>query len=61
MADTDGEHGIWLVVPPATGIPVFLGAVAVIAVLVHVALVGGTKWFPKYWEGAGKVTATAVK
>jgi light-harvesting protein B-800-850 alpha chain len=57
MADTDGEHGIWLVVPPATGLPVFLGAVAVIALLVHVALVKQTKWFPKYWEGSGKVTA----
>ncbi len=57
MADyTDGEHGIWLVVSPAVGLPLFLGAVALIAVLVHAALVGHTKWFPKYWEGGAKVT-----
>jgi light-harvesting protein B-800-850 alpha chain len=57
MADySDGEHGIWLVVPPATGIPFLLGSVALIAALVHIALVGGTKWFPKYWEGGAKVT-----
>jgi light-harvesting protein B-800-850 alpha chain len=57
MADTDGEHGIWLVVSPATGLPLFLGTVALIAILVHVGLVGGTKWFRGYWEGGSKITA----
>ena len=59
MADyTDGEHGIWLVVPPAVGLPLLLGTVTLIAVLVHAALIGHTKWFPKYWEGSrGKVAA----
>jgi len=60
MADTDGEHGIWLVVPPAFGLPVFLAAVAVIALLVHVALVSKTQWFGKYWEG-NKGAITSVK
>jgi len=61
MAETDGQHGIWLVVPPATGLPLLLGAVALIAVLVHVALLTNTKWFPAYWEGGakGKVAMSA--
>jgi light-harvesting protein B-800-850 alpha chain len=64
MADTDGQGGIWLVVPPQTGLMWLLGLVTAIAVLVHSLLIGHTKWFPAYWEG-GKakvsVTAPAVK
>ena len=60
MAYTDGEHGIWLVVPPQTGLMWLLGSVALIAVLVHALLVGHTKWFPAYWEGGkAKVTISA--
>lgn len=55
---SDGEHGIWLVVPPAVGLPWFLATVTLIAILVHAALVGHTKWFPRYWEGGNKVAAT---
>jgi light-harvesting protein B-800-850 alpha chain len=62
MADNDGQAGIWLVVPPATGLPLFLGAVAVIALLVHVALLTQTKWFPAYWEGGkGKPAMSMTK
>ena len=58
MADVDGQAGIWLVVPPKIGLPLFLGTVTLIAILVHAALIGHTQWFPKYWEGArGKVAA----
>ncbi len=61
MADyTDGEHGLWLVVPPSVGLPLLLGTVALIAILVHAALIGHTKWFPKYWEGGAKVAATTT-
>lgn len=59
MADTDGEHAIWLVVPPSVGLPLLLGAVALIAVLVHAALISHTKWYPKYWEGGAKVASVA--
>jgi light-harvesting protein B-800-850 alpha chain len=59
MADTDGEHGIWLVVPPQTGLMWLLGSVALIAVLVHALLIGHTKWYPAYWEGGkAKVAIT---
>ena len=55
---SDGEHGIWLVVPPAVGLPLFLGTVALIAILVHAALLGHTTWFSKYWEGGAKISST---
>jgi light-harvesting protein B-800-850 alpha chain len=56
MADSDGQAGIWLVVPPKVGLPLFLGTVTLIAVLVHAALVGHTKWFGNYWEGGKKTS-----
>lgn len=55
---SDGEHGIWLVVPPAVGLPWLLGTVTLIAILVHAALIGHTKWYPKYWEGGARVAAS---
>ena len=42
MADVDGQAGIWLVVPPKIGLPLFLGTVTLIAILVHAALIGHT-------------------
>ena len=50
---------IWLVVKPSVGLPLFLGAVAVIALLVHGALVLKTDWFGSYWNG-GKAKARAA-
>ena len=65
MADwSDGQHGIWLVVPPKVGLPLFLGTVALIAVLVHAALLSNTTWFKSYWEGhphrAAQIETTVV-
>ncbi len=57
MAETDGQHGIWLVVPPQTGLMWMLGVVALTAVLVHAFIVGHTKWLPAYFEG-GKAKVT---
>ncbi len=57
MADVDGQAGIWLVVPPKVGLPLFLGTVTLIAVLVHAALISHTAWYPKYWEGGKGKTA----
>ena len=64
MADVDGQAGIWLVVPPKVGLPLFLGTVTLIAILVHAALISHTTWFGKYWEGhprAGAQIETMVK
>ncbi len=51
MADPDGQAGIWLVVPPKVGLPLFLGTVTLIALLVHAAILNHTSWFPAYWQG----------
>jgi light-harvesting protein B-800-850 alpha chain len=48
---------IWTVVDPSVGIPLMLGSVTVIAVLVHLALISNTTWFPAYWQGGVKKAA----
>jgi K(+)-stimulated pyrophosphate-energized sodium pump len=45
---------IWLVVKPTVGLPLFLGSVAVIALLVHASILTHTDWFSSYWNGAAK-------
>lgn len=42
---------IWLVVPPAVGVPVFLGAVAVGSFATHVAVVSNTSWVDDFISG----------
>jgi light-harvesting protein B-800-850 alpha chain len=42
---------IWCVVKPTVGLPLFLGAVTVIALLVHYAVLSNTTWFSAYWGG----------
>ena len=43
---------MWLVVPPAIGVPVFLGAVAVGSFSVHVAVLSNTSWVSDFLSGA---------
>jgi light-harvesting protein B-800-850 alpha chain len=38
-------------VNPTVGLPLFLGAVAVIAFVVHFAVLSYTSWFAAYWGG----------
>jgi light-harvesting protein B-800-850 alpha chain len=61
------EGKIWTVVSPNVGVPLFLGAVAVMAFTVHFAILSHTTWFSAYWQGGHKsgmaaapVTAPAV-
>jgi light-harvesting protein B-800-850 alpha chain len=42
---------IWTVVKPTVGLPLFLGGVLLIAILVHLNLIGNTDWFSSYWQG----------
>jgi len=42
---------MWLVVPPAVGVPVFLGAVAVGSFAVHVAVLTNTGWVGDFLSG----------
>jgi light-harvesting protein B-800-850 alpha chain len=50
---------VWRVVNPSVGVPVFLGAVAVAALIVHGGLLIKTDWFGAYWNGK-KAVATAT-
>ncbi|MBI5132720.1 MAG: light-harvesting protein [Rhodopseudomonas palustris] len=51
---------IWTVVKPTVGLPLFLGSVAVIAILVHFAVLTHTTWFPKYWNGKAAAIESSV-
>lgn len=42
---------MWLVVPPAVGVPVFLSAVAVGSFAVHVAVLSNTSWVSDFLSG----------
>jgi light-harvesting protein B-800-850 alpha chain len=42
---------MWLVVPPAVGVPVFLGAVAIGSFAVHMAVLSKTTWYSDYLVG----------
>ncbi|MEM0988180.1 MAG: light-harvesting protein [Pseudomonadota bacterium] len=42
---------LWLVVKPTTGIPIFLTAVAVGSLAVHVAIVTNTSWVGDFLSG----------
>jgi light-harvesting protein B-800-850 alpha chain len=46
---------IWLVVKPSTGIPLFLGAVAVGSFAVHAALLTNTTWVKGFLNGSPAV------
>lgn len=52
---------IWTVVKPTVGLPLFLGGVAVIALLVHFSVLSNTTWFSGYWQGGAKAPAAAAK
>jgi light-harvesting protein B-800-850 alpha chain len=48
---------IWTVVNPNHGLPLFLGSVAIIALLVHYSILSHTTWFSAYWQGGAKKAA----
>lgn len=50
---------MWLVVPPAVGVPVFLGAVAVGSFSVHVAVLSNTSWVSDFLSGVPLGTGDA--
>ncbi len=51
---------IWLVVKPNVGLPFFLGAVTVIAISVHLAVMEYTVWYSAYWNGSAATTEAAA-
>ena len=51
---------LWLVVKPSVGLPLFLGAVAVTSLIIHLALLTHTTWLPAYYNGKAKTAALVV-
>ncbi len=51
MSYNDGQAGLWLYVRPHIGLPHFIGAVALIALVVHLGILGHTTWFKKFLNG----------
>ena len=45
------QSRMWLVVKPTVGIPLFLGAVALVSLTVHFAVLKNTTWFPAFFGG----------
>jgi light-harvesting protein B-800-850 alpha chain len=45
---------LWTVVKPTVGLPLLLGSVAVIAIIVHYAVLTHTTWVADYMQG-GKI------
>lgn len=42
---------IWCVVQPTVGLPLFLGAVALMSFTVHGAILSNSSWFPAFFGG----------
>jgi light-harvesting protein B-800-850 alpha chain len=42
---------IWCVVKPTVGLPLFLGAVALMSFTVHFAVLDNTAWFKAFMQG----------
>nr|WP_294505205.1 light-harvesting protein [uncultured Rhodopila sp.] len=42
---------LWTVVNPSIGLPLFLAAVAITSVIIHLALLTHTTWLPAYYNG----------
>jgi light-harvesting protein B-800-850 alpha chain len=42
---------VWCVVNPSVGLPLFLGAVAIISLVVHFAVLSNTTWFAAFFGG----------
>ncbi len=53
--------GMWLVVKPTVGIPLFLGAVAVGSFAVHVAVLTNTTWLPQFLNGETMTSGAAAE
>ena len=48
---------LWTVVSPSVGLPMFLAAVAIVSVVIHLALLTHTTWLPGLLQRQGKAAA----
>jgi light-harvesting protein B-800-850 alpha chain len=54
------EGKIWTVVKPNTGVPLFLGAVALMSFVIHFAILYNTTWMAAFWQGSAPRPMTAA-
>jgi light-harvesting protein B-800-850 alpha chain len=54
------QAGMWLVVKPTVGLPLFIGGVAVTSLLIHYAVLSHTTWFSAYWQGKAVKTSELI-
>jgi light-harvesting protein B-800-850 alpha chain len=48
---------LWTVVKPSVGLPLFIGAVAVTSLTIHIAVLTHTTWYPAFMQGGQKKVA----
>lgn len=53
--------GMWLVVKPTVGLPLFFGAVAVGSFAVHVAILTNTTWLPQFLNGEEMTSSASAE
>jgi light-harvesting protein B-800-850 alpha chain len=51
---------LWTVVSPSVGLPLFLAAVAITSLIIHLAILSHTTWLPGYYNGKAKTTASLM-
>jgi light-harvesting protein B-800-850 alpha chain len=51
---------LWTVVNPSIGLPLFLAAVAITSLIIHLAILTHTTWLPAYYNGKAKAAALVV-
>jgi light-harvesting protein B-800-850 alpha chain len=54
------EGKIWTVVSPNVGVPLFLGAVALMSFTIHFAILNNTTWVKAFFQGNAKAPMTAA-
>jgi light-harvesting protein B-800-850 alpha chain len=56
----DKNYGIWLMVKPTIGMPLFFIAIMVTSLVIHWAILSHVTWFGAYWQGHSKAAAELV-
>lgn len=51
---------MWLVLPPAVGLPIFFIAILVASLSVHFAILTHTTWFAAFWQGHPRTSELVV-
>jgi light-harvesting protein B-800-850 alpha chain len=56
----DKNYGIWLMVKPTVGLPIFFLAIMATSLIIHWAILSHVTWFGAYWQGHPRSSASLV-